>query len=214
MNLEWFSVLGAISRNREPDPEELAAALASGEEPPIQIREQIEELTDPNRQKGSGRPARWGEKDRIRWARLTLKCQLVDRVIQDRRVGKELGFDKAVPISHAFRWVEALSRQEVSEALRTSDLAKLLLKLNVKDSTKNGKTIEQHYYVWQHPSAGLLRHVHQRMTALLAKGIDEREAADEISNVGVYPNRSNKLRLPPGVIRSFYYRSNPSDDAV
>ena len=210
MNLKWVNVVHAIARNREPNPDELVAALATGEEPPQHIRECIEELTDPNRKRRRGRPAYWGEKERIHWARLTLRCQLVDRVVQDRNVARLLMSKKKVPISEAFSWVAFLSRDQVSEALRTGDLPGYLLGADVVDSTENkkAKAIEQHYYVWQHPKPALLRQVRQRMDELLAEDVDEYAAAKTISDTGVYPKRSNKLRLPPRTIVSFYRRTS------
>ncbi len=207
VNLRWASVIGAISRNREPSPEELAAALASGEGPPDQIRERIAEITDPTRKRPRGRPAYWGEKDRIRLARLTLRCQLVDRLIQDRNVARAFGARENLPISKAFRWVEALTleRRYPKPCVRTT--SPYLLRIGVDDRNAGGKTVEQHYYVWQRPSPALLRQVQQRMDEIMDAGLGEYAAADIVSNEGVYPRRSNKLRLPPRTIVSFYRRA-------
>lgn len=209
VNLKWFSVRGAFLRNRDPDPDKLQEALESGEPPPADIREKVKRYLDPERVRPPGNRPNWNDEAELRWIHLNLRCELVDRIRQDREIASRLNGGKKVSFRDACRWVECLPEQHLARLRVSPDLADYLTEANVKAAENSGKSTEQHYYTYHKPSRSVLKRVWTEMNRRIASGLNERDAAEALSVDGLYPDRgrSNRICLPPGLIRGHYQKA-------
>ena len=209
LNLEWFKVYGAFTRNREPDPEELEAAMASGEPPPWDIREKVEAYLDPDRDRRPGNRPKWDADAMMSRFHLDLRCELVDRIREDSDIWDALNNGKRVSRQNAFRWVECIPEQKLAALTRSSNLVSELRGYNVIASANSGKTTERHFDTVHNPSRAVLKIIWVEIEKRLESGMDIREAAESLSMTGLYPDRgrSNRERLPPGLIRGHYEKA-------
>lgn len=209
LNLEWSKVYSAFIRNREPDPDELEAAVASGEPPPGDIREKVEAYLGPDRVRPPGNRPKWDADAMMKRFHLDLRCELVDRIREDSQIWDALNGGKKVSRQNAFQWVECIPEQKLAALTRSSDLVSELRSYNVIASENSGKTTERHYDTVHNPSRAVLKIIWIEIGKYLESGMDIREAAESLSMTGLYPDRSrsNRERLPPGLIRGHYEKA-------